>query len=163
MRAGDPFQFRKDLKKWQAALVYLSDFADLTTWGIGRWITPGWDEPLPDVLVVDADFVTKYRGLPFLYYWRITALDIASLGSSFGLKTGAGLLARGSTVLRHLGLNTLVNLGVEHTSLGISREEDEIESGFEGHSPFFWLSLSKIQEQGYTSYAIEGDKYVFYR
>lgn len=163
MRAGDELQLRSDLPKWRAALAYVGDFGDVATWGLGRWIHPGWDEPLPDVLVIDENFVEKYRGIPFLYMWRINALDLTSLGAGFGGKYVLGLLSRGGAMLRDLGIVTGLGLGMEHTSFGINRSKDEVISGLEPSSPIFWLSLSKIQENGYKSYEIKEDKYVFYK
>lgn len=162
MIAGSEFTLSKDLTGWRKYLQYVADFSDLSTWGLGRWIKPGWDEPLPDVLVIDKKFVEMYRGLPFLYSWRISASDIASLGTGVGLKFGAGIMARSAAILKDLGLVTGAGLAIEHT-IGISRKDDEVVSGVEDYSPFFWLSLARIQEQGYTSYDIKDDRYVFYR
>lgn len=163
MIAGSDFALSKSLTGWRRYVQYLADFSDLSTWGLGRWINPGWDEPLPDVLVIDKNFVKTYRGIPFLYSWRLSAVDIASLSGGLGLKFGAGILARSTVILKDLGLVTGVGLTLEHTPIGVSRKDDEVISGVEDYSPFFWLSLARIQEQGYTSYDIKDDRYVFYR
>lgn len=164
MKAGDPLQWRGDLSKWRAALAYIGDFADVTFWGLGRWVNPNWDEPLPDVLVIDADFMKKYKGLPFLYEWRISTLDLATLGSVAAVKKGGQLMLRRALVVaRDLGISWGGGWAISESPLGVSREEDEVVTPYSDRNSLFYLSLARIKQNGYRSYGIQGDKYVFYR
>lgn len=163
MKAGASLEWHKELSLWRALLVYIGDFSDLTTWGLGRWVTPGWDQPLPSVLVIDENFVKEFRGIPFLYNWRLTAPDIATLGSGAFLKGGAKLLAKFLVLSRDLGLSLGLTKGIEQSRVGVSRSSDEIKSGLESYNVLFWLSLRKLEEQGYTSYDIKDGHYVFYQ
>lgn len=164
MKAADPLEWRSDLPKWRAALAYIADFADITTWGLGRWVKPGWDEPLPDVLVIDQKFFKMYRGLPFLYEWRLNSLDLATLGSVAALKRGAMFALRSALViLRDLGISWGGSWAISESSLGVKREDDEVVSPYDTRHALFYLSLQRIIACGYRSYSIEGDKYVFYK
>lgn len=165
MRAGDSLEWKKGLSWWRSALLYVSDFADVTSWGLGRWVKPGWDEPLPDVLVIDRAFMNKYRGLPFLYEWRLSALDIASLGSMAAIRQGSMIAFKRALVLfRDLGISFGGSWAISESPLGVSRKEDEVLTPYDPKpSSIYYLSLRRIMEQGYTSYSTSGDKYVFYR
>lgn len=164
MRAGDPLQWRSDLPKWRAALAYIADFADITTWGLGRWVKPGWDEPLPDVLVIDRQFMRTYKGIPYLYEWRLNSLDLATLGSVAAVKAGGlWLLKSALVILRDLGISWGGSWAISESSLGVKREDDEVISPYDERHALFYLSLSRIKASGYTSYNIDGDKYVFYK
>lgn len=165
MRAGDSLEWKKDLAWWRSALSYISDFADITSWGLGRWVKPGWDEPLPDVLVIDRAFMLKYRGLPFIYEWRLSALDLASLGSMAAIRQGSMIaFKRALVLLRDLGISFGGSWAISESSLGVSRNEDEVRTPYDSNpSSIYYLSLNRILEQGYKSYSINGDKYVFYR
>lgn len=164
MKAGDPLEWKSDIPKWRAVIEYITDFADISMWSLGRWVNEGWDQPLPDVLVIDAEFIKNYKGLPFLYEWRISTLDLASLGSAAALREGGlQLLRRAVLVLRDLGVSWGGNWVISQSSLGVKREDDEVVTPYARAHKLFYLSLSRIKACGYTSYAIDGDKYVFYR
>lgn len=164
MKAGDPLSFRRDLKKWQACLVSISDFADLTTWGLGRWAKPGWNDLLPNVLVVDSAFMATHRGNPFIYEWRINALDLASLGSWAALKASSWVVFKAAMLtMRDLGVSFGANWLISKSPLGVTREDDEVISPFDKGGTVFYLSMARLSEQGYTSYAIEGNNIVFFK
>lgn len=164
MRAGDALELRSDLPKWRAFLVYIGEFADISTWSIGRWTNKGWDEPLPDILVIDRNFMRQYKGIPFLYEWRISTLDLASLGSIAALKAGGLFALRAAIgVLRDVGVSFGGSWAISESPLGTKREDDEVVTPYSDRNSLFYLSLAKIVQNGYTSYSIDGDKYVFYR
>lgn len=159
MKAGDPLVYNKGLPVWRAVLNYICDFSDIATWGVGSWIKSGWKRPLPDVLVLDKATLNEFRGLPFLYEWRVTALDLASLGSAAAYKRA---IARIAAVGGDLLLSVGINLGLERVT--VSRKDDEIHVPGEKYSPFYWLSVTRLKEQGYIYFYRDArGNYVFSR
>lgn len=165
MKAGDALERDQSLSWWRASFKYISDFADISAWSLGRWVNPGWDEVLPDVLVIYSTFMRKYKGIPWLYEWRLSTLDIASLGSMAAIRKGSMIALRRALVLmRDLGISFGGSWLISESSLGVSRSEDEVHTPFDKNpSTIFYLSLARIMQQGYNAYYIDGDKYVFYR
>lgn len=163
MRAGDEFGVRHEgVPLWRDLLVQISDFADISTWALGAWVKPGWNEPLPSELVLDRITLNQLRGIPFLYRWRVDALDLTSLGAGFGVKAGASIIRRLSAVGLDLGLFA-GGANAAGEIFGTSRKDDELSIKGEPRSSLYWLSCDKLFEQGYTSYDIKDGIYVFYR
>lgn len=162
MIAGDNLQLNKDLSWWRSALQYVSDFSDVSMYGLGTWLKPGWDEVLPNELVLDPVTISKYRGLPFLYHWRISPLDLLSLGAGFGVKAGTSFLSRIGLIGTDLSINVVLTAAGE--KFGVSRYDDELVLNFEKPSSIFWLSTIRLYQNGYTEYDINRDGYyVFYK
>lgn len=160
--SGALLNWRSDLSWWRAFLTYVSEFSNVTTWGLGRWVKPGWDEPLPDRLVLDRETLENLRGIPFLYRWRVDALDLTSLGAGAALKLGTKFITRLGVSAKDLAIFGGAGYALDEF-VGTPRKDDEIIIEGEQGSLLYWLSAQKLLAEGYTSYDVEGGHYVFYK
>lgn len=136
------------LPLWQKFFSRFAATNDSINWLFGRWINPGWDEPLPKVLRIDKDFRETFRGIPFLYVWRLNVLDAAT-AVPMGIMRAEGKAAVAlAGMLKDFGFSSALTFGISEFG-GPPRAIDEEDDGGP-RSILMYLSKLKLRNLGYT-------------
>lgn len=136
------------LPLWQKFFSRFAATNDSINWLFGRWINPGWDEPLPQVIRIDKDFLKTFRGIPFLYVWRLNVVDAAA-AVPIGIMQAEGKVALAlAGMLKDFGFSSAVTFGISEFG-GPPRAIDEEDDGGP-RSILTYLSKLKLRNLGYT-------------
>lgn len=119
---------------------------DAINWMVGKYISPAWNDPLPERLYLDGEGVRRIAGHPMLYNWRADIIDLIALPVGGVRKVATEL---GLSVAVAVALNELVR-----TVTRATREDDEVLTpGY--RSAIWWLSWEKCRKLGYEHHYVE--------
>lgn len=136
------------LPLWQKFFSRFAATNDSVNWLFGKWINPGWDEPLPKVIRIDKDFRETFRGIPFLYVWRLNVIDAAT-AVPMGILRAEGKIALAlAGMLKDFGFSSAITFGLSEFG-GPPRSIDEEDDGGQ-RSMLMYLSKLKLRNLGYT-------------
>lgn len=146
------------LPLWQKFFSRFAATNDSINWLFGKWINPGWDEPLPKVIRIDKNFLDTFRGIPFLYVWRLNVVD-AAVAVPVGILRAEGKAALALTgMLKDFGFSSAITFGISEFG-GPPRATDEEDDGGP-RSVLMYLSKLKLRNLGYSK--VEGASPITY-
>lgn len=140
------------LPLWQKFFSRFAATNDSINWLFGSWINPGWNEPLPKVIRIDKNFLDTFRGIPFLYVWRLNVIDAAT-AVPMGIMHAEGKAALAlAGMLKDFGFSSAITFGLSEFG-GPPRALDEEDDGGP-RSILMYLSKLKLRNLGYSK--VEG-------